>query len=128
MVLILLSTTVGQPPTCIDGENVTHPTRKVRHDLQVEPPQATCRTYARAFQDLRRTERTAAQDNVAPGLDYGLLHLSLMRAVPSWDVRDPDGLVALEEDAGNAGVGAQEQVVLLVHDAVDVGCAFDMLE
>ena len=45
-----------------------------------------------------------------------------MRAAARRNVRNTDGFVALEDDAGDAGVRAQVEVRLDVHDTVDIRC------
>ena len=43
-----------------------------------------------------------------------------MRTVAGGHVRDADGAVTVEDDAGDASIGAQVKVALLVHHAMNV--------
>lgn len=78
-------------------------------------------TDTRALQDLRGTESTTAQDDHLACADNSLLELTLVATVANGDVSNSNGLVALEDDSGDARVGAQVKVVLDIHDTVNVG-------
>ena len=73
-----------------------------------------------ALEDLGGTESTTAQDDALACADNGLLELTAVGAVLRGDIRNADGLVALEDHAGHARVGAEVQVRLYVHYTVDV--------
>lgn len=121
MVLILLTehSSESDPREGIEG-NVPN-TREIADDLDVELLEQFRITYTRALQNLRSAERARAQNDVFPCPDDGLLDLVLVSAALRWYISDSDRLVALKDDTRDPGVGAQVQVVLNVHDAVDVG-------
>ena len=45
-----------------------------------------------------------------------------MGTVAGGDVGNTNGLVAFEDDAGHAGIRAEEEVMLSIHNTVDIGC------
>jgi hypothetical protein len=93
---------------------------KVADTLDVELFQEFRRANARAFENLGRAERSAADNDPLTRLDDGLEGLSRVRAVARGNVRDADGLVSLEDDARHTRIRAEEEVVLDVHHAVHV--------
>ena len=71
---------------------------------------------------LRSSKSPRAEDDHLASLDYGLEDLRVVCAVTRGDVGDTDSLiVSVKEDAAGARVTAEEQVVLGVHNAVNVG-------
>ena len=97
-------------------------TGEVANDLNAELVEHFGVADTRALEDLGGAERPGANDYHLACLHDRLLNFGTVRAVARRDVGDADGrVVAVEDDARDARVAAQEEVALYVHDAVDVG-------
>ena len=56
-----------------------------------------------------------------------LKELALVTPVARWNIGNTNGFViVVEQDAVNASVAAQVEIVLYIHDAMDVGCGVQL--
>ena len=113
---------------------------EVTDDLDTELTEQLAVADTRALEDLRRAQGTRAEDDHLAGLDLekmytsntaqnirdiraydSLVELTAMSAIARRDIGDANSLVVVvEENAVDTRIAAEEQVVLDIHDGVDV--------
>lgn len=122
MVLILLTIAVTSQSRGLHARLGNVPdTWKVADAVQANLLHEVLAADTGALENLRGTEGATAQDDALTRANDGLLKLATVGAVLRGYICHADGLVALKDHAGHARVGAEVQIRLDVHDAVDVG-------